>query len=302
MNLAPTNVDSGMTRLRLAKVCFFTAAFAITAVVLGAWIVGGFIVTPASRNVGQRPDKSSEVSFPSASGNMISGWLTEVPNAEGAILLLHGIRSDRRSMLGRATFFESINFHTLCIDLQAHGESEGEKITMGYLESMDVAAGVQFLRDRFPHTSVVVAGTSLGAASSLMAHYTDMPDAFIAEAVFLDLETALENRLRMKLGASGSLLAPLLSVQVKPRIGVSADELSPFESAALITKPTFVIVGSEDRHATPEESQKIYQALGGEKELWIVAGAGHVDIYRAAPEEYRKRVTKFLQAALAPEN
>ena len=291
-----------MMRPRLAKALLCIAVFTFTAVALGAWIAGGLLVAPASHSVGNCPEELSEVSFPSDSGSAISGWLAEVPHADGAVLLVHGIRSDRKSMLGRAAFFESINFHTLCIDLQAHGESAGKKITLGYLESMDVAAGVQFLQNRFPRLPVVVVGTSLGGASALMASYDKMPDALIAEAVFLDLKTALKNRVTMKFGSPGSFLAPLLSVQVKPRIGISADGISPVKSAVDITNPTFVIVGEEDRHATPEESREIYRALSGDKELWVVPKAGHVDLYRAAPKEYEKRVTEFLDAALAEPN
>ena len=268
------------------------------AVSLGAWVVGGSLVAPAPSGVGERPEGSSDVSFQSQSGSMIAGWLTEVKNADGAALLLHGIRSDRRSMLKRAEFFQRMNFHTLCIDLQAHGESGGEKITMGHLESMDAVAGVQLLRDRFPLAPVVVVGTSLGGASALMANYDEKPDAIIAEAVFLDVDTALENRLTMKLGGVGSFLAPLLSLQIKPRIGISTSEISPFKSAAHMTVPTFVIVGAEDEHATPEESHEIYRVLGGKKQLWIVPEAGHVDLYRAAPDEYEMRVAKFLSAVL----
>ena len=174
-------------------------------------------------------------------------------------------------MLKRAAFLQSSKFNTLCIDLQAHGESEGTQITMGHLESIDAKSGVQFLRNRFPFDPIIVVGSSLGAASALMAPYNITPDAFIIEAAFSDLETALTNRLSMSLGKSGNLLAPILTLQIKPRLGVSSKEISPLKSAASITTPTLIIVGGKDQHATPKESREIYEALGGKKELlrWL---------------------------------
>jgi alpha-beta hydrolase superfamily lysophospholipase len=64
----------------------------------------------------------------------------------GAVLLLHGVRSYRRSMLSRAIFLHDIGYSVLLINLQAHGESAGKRITLGYLESRDVVAAREFLR------------------------------------------------------------------------------------------------------------------------------------------------------------
>jgi len=262
--------------------------------------VGRQLVAPVPRTIGPPPEflGGVTVKFPSRSGSMIAGWLTEGRSANGCILLLHAIRADRRSMADRAKFLRDEGYHTLCIDFQAHGESPGEHITMGHLESMDAVAGVAFLRERYPGLPVAVIGTSLGGASALMADYAYPPEALVVEAVFADAETAIGNRLEMRFGRIGRMLTPLLTWQMQPSLGIDPATLSPVRAAASVEEPVFVLFGAEDRHARPSEAQAIYAALKGPKEIWEIAGAAHLDLHRYAGREYEKRVGRFLAAHL----
>ena len=276
-----------------------------------ALYVGQQLVAPAHRAIGDPPADfpAEEVRFSSGSGSSIVGWLSEKPDAGGAILLLHGVRADRRSMVGRARFLGQRGYHTLCLDLQAHGESGGTHITMGHLESMDASAGVAYLHKRYPGLPVAVVGSSLGGAAALLAKYDDPPRAFVVESVFADVETAIGNRLTMRFGALGRLFTPLLSWQLRPRLGIQVDTLSPVHAIAGVRQPVLVIYGSEDRHARPGEAKALYAAAAGPKEIWEVGGAAHVDLYRYNRAGYENRVGEFLanylnagQATAQPES
>ena len=76
------------------------------------------------------------------------------------------------SALGRARFLSRLGYHTLCIALQAHGESPGEHITMGWQESRNAASAVAWLQKQFPDAPVAVLGTSLGGVAALLALLT----------------------------------------------------------------------------------------------------------------------------------
>ncbi|HEU4767462.1 MAG TPA: alpha/beta hydrolase, partial [Pyrinomonadaceae bacterium] len=103
------------------------------------------------------------------------------------------------------------------------------------------------------------------------------------------------NRLSMRLGSWSGMLSPLLTLQLKPRLGISADALRPIDKVGAITTPKLFIVGAEDQHTTLEESQRIFAAAAEPKELWIVAGATHTDLHAKNREEYELRVTSFLK-------
>ena len=71
---------------------------------------------------------------------------------------MHGVRADRTSMLDRARVLSRAGYSVLLFDFQAHGESPGHRITLGYLESMDAQASIQYLRERNPDEKIGVIG------------------------------------------------------------------------------------------------------------------------------------------------
>ena len=85
-------------------------------------------ISAAHREIGTPPDDLDikTVTFRDQQNREVSGWAIDGKPGHGVILLLHGIRSDRRSMLSRARFLSGSGYSILMIDLAAHGESEGD--------------------------------------------------------------------------------------------------------------------------------------------------------------------------------
>ena len=171
-------------------------------------------------------------SQPAENGNnLISGWLVRGVRGHGMILLVHSLRSNRVEMLSRARFLNEQGYGALLIDLQAHGETPGDRITFGARESEDVEAAMAYLRNAFPGERLGAIGVSLGAAAIVLAKHPLRLDAVVLESLHPTLREAVENRLRLHLGQFGPMLAPLLLWQISPRLGISPGELIP--SAAL---------------------------------------------------------------------
>lgn len=226
------------------------------------------------------------------------GWLAGTPSSKGSVLLLHGIRADRRSMVARARFLVEHSYNVLLIDFQAHGESPGNHITMGHLESLDVVSALGFLRTRFPGKPVGIIGSSLGGAATVLGKYERPPEAMVLEAVFSDVTTAVENRLTIRFGALGSFLTPLLTCQIQPHLGIPICEMSPVERISGIKAPALFVYGSADQRATPSEGKHLFSLAPEPKEFWLIEGAAHVDMHRFAGEEYERRILTFFEKHL----
>jgi uncharacterized protein len=263
-----------------------------------AWVLvlGGALAAPAQRVVGHPPPAAGMVSVtvPGESGNTIAAWYGEGEPGAGAVLLLHGIRSDRRGTLGRALFLRDAGHTVLSIDLQAHGETLGEYITFGYRESRDVRAALDYLRSRAPGERIGIIGVSLGGAAVALASPPVQADAVVLESVYSDIERAIENRLRMRLGYPGTWLEPLLSWQIEPRLGVSPDVLSPVDRIAQMKAPLFILSGEEDRHTLMSETVQLFERAPEPKTLWLIAGAAHQNLHRYAGAEYERRILAFF--------
>lgn len=207
---------------------------------------------------------------------------------------MHGVRANRLSMLDRARFLSHADYSVLLFDFQAHGESTGEHITFGYLESMDAQAAVRFLRANAPHEKIGVIGVSLGGAAVLLASPALDVNATVLEMVYPTINQAISNRLTMRLGGWAGSLTPLLSWQLKPRLGIDAEVLRPIDHIGKISLPILLIAGAEDQHTTLEESRRMFDAANEPKELWVVNGARHVDLYPVAKREYEQHVLDFF--------
>ncbi|MEZ6086790.1 MAG: alpha/beta fold hydrolase [Pirellulaceae bacterium] len=200
----------------------------IVAGLIAPWFVAGALVAPSPRVVGDPPRELNATAFTlnSDSGSLISGWHTQPNTSNGVIVLLHGIRGSRLSMLDRARMLHDAGYATVMIDLQAHGESPGEVITVGYLEQHDVRAAVEFARREHPNEPIGVIGVSLGGAAALLASPLNI-DALVLESVYPNIHDAIHNRVAAKLGPLSSIPAALLLIQLQPRLGISSTGFAP---------------------------------------------------------------------------
>ena len=268
----------------------------------GTWLAGSVLTAPRRQSVGSLPADldGRPVQFTSSSGATIKGWFIPGKQGAGAIVLMHGVRANRLSMLDRARFLSRTGYSVLLFDFQAHGESTGQYITFGYLEGMDAQAAVSFLRANAPGEKIGVFGVSMGGAAALLASPPLDVDAIILEMVYPTIDQAISNRLARAGGWAG-YFTPLLSWQLKPRLGIGADALRPIDHIGRIAAPKLLIAGADDRHTTLAESRQMFEASSEPKELWVVSGAGHTDLYPIAKEAYEQHVLGFFGKYLGTE-
>jgi alpha-beta hydrolase superfamily lysophospholipase len=267
--------------------------------IFASWFVAGQLVAPRQQEIGLSPADlpATSISLESESGATIAGWHIPADDSKGVIVLLHGIRGSRLSMLERARLLNAAGYSIVMIDLQGHGESLGEQITIGHLEKHDARAAVEFARKQHPNEPIGVIGVSLGGASALLASPLGI-DALVIESVYPDIESAVNNRVAARLGPLSDIPAWLLLMQLEPRLGIETSQLRPIDHVSIVGCPVFVISGTEDLHTTAAETRRFYEAANEPKELWLVDGAAHVDLLSKAPTEYRSRVTSFLSEHL----
>jgi uncharacterized protein len=264
-----------------------------------AWMLGSKLIEPQNHSVALPAGFAVKaVSIPGL-GHEIAGWWVDIGNGSPVVLLVHGLGADRSSMLSRAELLTRHGFSSLLIDLQAEGETRGHAITLGHLESADVAAARDWIRQTAPGRKIGVIGTSLGGASILLAPQPSGFDAVVLESVYPRIGRAVENRIRMRLGSLAPALTPLLLVQLEPRLHITASDLEPIRWISRLGAPVLVAAGSRDQHTTLEESRELYAAAVQPKSLWVVEGAVHQDLLAFDPTAYEEHVVEFLRRYLA---
>jgi uncharacterized protein len=238
-----------------------------------------------------------DVRFTTEDGVTLSGWLVPAGReTRTAVIVLHGFSGHRLPELAAFVPWLQERHHVLQFDFRGHGESGAGRVTLGSHEQRDVAAAVRLLESR-GLGPIALFGISMGAATAI----TSAPDlpiaAVVADAPYAELHHPIENRLREAgyplpgLGARAIRLGAAVRTRTRLRDPIRAvGHISP--------RPLLIIAPQGDQLISWHQSEKLLDAAGEPKELYVVPDAGHAEAYAVAPEAYRSRVLGFLERHL----
>jgi fermentation-respiration switch protein FrsA (DUF1100 family) len=277
-----------------------SSCLAILVFCIVIWFVGNTLIAPSNRIVGPPPSDLNAVTttLPSQSGSSLATWYIPARNAQATIILLHPIRGSRSSMVGRARLFHNAGYAVVMIDFQAHGESPGDYITVGYLEQHDVRAAVDYARRTNPNHRIGIDGWSLGGAATLLASPLGV-DAIVFESVYPTISDAVHDRIAIRLGPLSYVLSPVLVAGLEIRCGIAPKDLRPIDHVAQVGCPVLLLAGDADRHTTLAETQRLYDAARDPKKLVLFAGAAHDDLLARDASQYEREVMPFFAKNLA---
>ncbi|RYF02969.1 MAG: alpha/beta hydrolase [Oxalobacteraceae bacterium] len=277
-------------------------------ILLGAavlWLLGSFLIKVEPHAVALDPALGAQsLTLDAGPGRRVAASFvpaqqTSKGGGKGGILLLHGIRSDRRQMEARAAFLHREGYAVMLIDLPGQGASTAPAVTFGLNEAEGARAALAALQRLLPGQRIGVIGVSLGAASLVLCRDCPKVDAAVLESMYPSIEEAVEDRLRIRLGALGAPLSRLLLWQLPLRLDIQPAQLRPIARIGSLGMPLLIAAGSADRSTTLAETERLYAAAAAPKSLWVVDGAAHVDLHAYATAEYESRIGAFLERYVA---
>ena len=270
-------------------------------VAVGAvWLAGSSLTAPVPAAVGACPSdlRCETVEISSDSGSRLKAWFFAGDEGRGAVVIMHGLRSNRLALVERVRFLRKAGFSVLTFDFQGSGESPGSALTFGHLESRDATAALSFMKQRLPNEKVGVLGISMGGAAYLLQKDVANADSLILEMVYPEFRKAVDNRLNLWLFSGADAITPIFVSQLPVRLGFSADELRPITGLETFRGSLLVIAGENDVHTTLAESRQLFEAGNQPKDLWIVPNAKHEDLHKVAPTDYETKVLSFFEKSL----
>ncbi len=237
------------------------------------------------------------VEFPSMDGLRLCGWWLPSGQSEITVILLHGHGSNRRQMIARADLLHRRGHSVLLYDARGHGESAGELVSFGFYETNDLLGAMEFARKRGSKRFGLIGASQGGATIALGSSRLKDVEWAVLESVYPDLRTAVDRRCRHHARLPGWLLGSLMVPLAERKVGAAIDQISPRAAIAELPFPVFIVSGNLDRHTLPEDTQALFDAAPRPKSLWIVEGAGHVDLYGFAKQLYEDRLLAFIESS-----
>jgi uncharacterized protein len=242
------------------------------------------------------PDSSYiPVSFTSSDDIKLDALMMTVDSSKGTIAMFHGHGSKKTAILKEASFFNSLGYNTLLVDLRAHGNSQGTTCTIGHNESKDVKAAYDYLASS-GEKSILLYGISLGAATVIKAaaDFDITPKKIIAEMPFSSLPKAVHGRVKI-MGLPPQPIATLLTFWGGTINGFWAFNMKPMEYAKKIKCPVLLQKGRMDPRVTDEETNEIYNNISTPKKLVIYETAAHESLCSKETEKWQQEVRSFLE-------
>lgn len=246
----------------------------------------------------------TEVSIEGTDHAPLRGWLytPRRPNGQ-AVLALHGVSANRRSLIGYAGMFLKAGYTVLTPDARAHGASGGAVATFGVIERDDIDLWIKWLRTR-QHGCIHAFGSSMGAAQVLQI--VDGPDGLcsaVAEAPFATFREVAYDRVGqyIKVGdwLGRTLMRPAVEVgflTARLRYGVNLDLADPASHLLHTRTPVLLIHGLADTNIPPRHVRYMHADNPAMLTTWLVDGARHVGAWRKEPKVYESRVLGFFAA------
>jgi alpha-beta hydrolase superfamily lysophospholipase len=239
------------------------------------------------------------ITLTTADNNTIAALYVKRPHAQRIFLICHGFKHSKEYVSGFLDLFpdDSIFF----IDFRGHGQSGGNRISLGLSEYFDVVAAADYIKKHISSTLPLYGlGISMGGSAVLRAAAAGVPfDAVIADSA----PSSFKDTVACILQNSRNIPLPigwLALTWYEFIMGQSLAGSCYKYYAHLISCPVLIMHDSADHLIDYVHAEKIYNALGSLcKRLWTVSGTRHGKMHKQIPAEYRNVIEEFIASCPA---
>jgi fermentation-respiration switch protein FrsA (DUF1100 family) len=245
------------------------------------------------------------VQFPSQDGLRLGGWF--IPGkapVRGTVIFCHGHAGSLDPDLQYVPVLQQHGYHVLQFDFRAHGRSQGQYVSMGYWERLDLLGAVEFLQMR-DIRRVGVLGFSMGGAVAIStAARCPAIAAVVSDGGFARIVPTVRAGMHAR-GLPGWMAGPLAPAVVwiaGRRLGCTLPSADPLHWIKGISpRPVLLIHGGRDPFVPAAEIEALYRAAGHPKTLSVVPEAGHRQVHEVRPQEYVDQILSFFDHGLSGE-
>ena len=231
----------------------------------------------------------------------LSCWLVKRKKARGTVIYLHGVGDCKIGGVELSAFLYSLGYNVFLYDSRHHGESGGKYCTYGFFEKHDVSTVIDYLQQRedLKLGKVGVFGTSMGAAVAIQAAAIDVRIAsVVAEASFTTLRSIAVDYQRRLIKLPWHFLRNIAFARSQKVAGFKARFVAPVEDVKKLHCPILFVHGLEDTFIDVLHSKELYRIARDPKELLLVDGANHNNVWEIGGNKYKDTLTSFFKSSL----
>eukprot|EP00929_Paragymnodinium_shiwhaense_P105845 TRINITY_DN70900_c0_g2_i1.p1 TRINITY_DN70900_c0_g2~~TRINITY_DN70900_c0_g2_i1.p1 ORF type:complete len:484 (+),score=114.71 TRINITY_DN70900_c0_g2_i1:90-1541(+) len=217
------------------------------------------------------------------------------------VVYLHGNCSARLEAYDVLPVLLPRGISVFCLDLSGSGLSDGDFISLGYFEQLDLKVALKYLRETCRVPAVGLWGRSMGAATAVLRSSSD-PDiaACVFDSPFSSLPLVAEELVTSRhIPVPSFALRMALSVvreEVASRAGFDIMELVPLAGAPQARAPAIFATAHDDDFVLPHHTQDLFDAWGGAERKFVSFSGGHGG---QRPPWFLENAAKYLHLHLS---
>ena len=212
------------------------------------------------------------------------------------VILVHGRTANRYTMLSHGEAYYRLGFDLVVFDQRAHGESGGDRCSMGYHEAQDLVYLAGEVRKMFPEDSVIgLHGESMGAATVMLAAPSLPWLSFVAEDCgYATLRQEIDDSLKFKAKLPAIPFGWLAAVISDIREDFKLDDVKPIEAVKKTQCPMMFIHGGLDQFVPTGNVYALHDAKADKKMMHVFPDVPHAKSALMHNDEYRETLRAFL--------
>ena len=237
-------------------------------------------------------------------GLNISTYEVAVDSPKVVIVCLSGIHNPSvTEFFGHARLFKEQGYSTILLDMRAHGESDGDKICVGYKEYLDVKAVVQYIKQQpeYSDVPIVLMGFSMGASTAINA-IGKIPEVggLISLSAFSSWEEVFyENMKKTAPAIIAKIEYPFVYLTTFLKYGTNSFIKPKNEITKLGNRPALLMHSKEDPPVSFANYERLIKHAPSHVETFVRGGDRHsITGFFTNPEkdeEYAEKLLHFIK-------
>ena len=212
-------------------------------------------------------------------------------------IILHGYRSTPNSIISIGMHFSKEGYNVLIPSMRACSESDGEYIGMGWLDKEDLQCWINLIIKQNENAEIILHGSSMGAATVLMASGKDLPTnvkAIVADSGYTSVWDIFASEAKARFNLPTFPILNMFEIVANVRANYDIKEASALEQVKNNKTPILFIHGDADDFVPEYMCEELYEAANCKKDKLIIHDAGHTDSKYKEPETYYNKIFEFL--------
>ena len=222
-------------------------------------------------------------------------WYPAEHASDKTVICVHGYTSHaEREWAFPGLFYHSLGYNVLIPYQRAHGHSQGQYISLGALEHLDMMGWVDFVNHRIPGGSILIHGLSMGGGIVLDLACKEMKNVkcLISDAPSTDIEGFFRWMSHHVFKDKGDQVYPAALKRFRKEFGVEAADFNRVENMINGRYPMLLSAGSME--GMDQVLQDLKDRNPMETEVLILPGCNHGNGMYKQTQMYQSAIKAFL--------